>query len=269
MIEVKEKTVLDEGFVRLVDHMGDDDAIVRAARVSYGDGTKTKRDDRSLIHYLMRNRHTSPFEMVEFVFHVKAPIFVTRQWFRHRTASYNEISGRYSILKDSFYHPQWRRQSKKNKQGGDGLFDEYTSAYLDDAYSELQEEIRDIYQRFLAAGVERGQARMVLSLSTYTEFYFKQDLHNLLHFIKLRMDYHAQQEIREYARAILQLITPIVPVTIEAWYEYVWGAVTFTSKEWAAIKSLLPKNALQLLVERAGIDSKTRIEELRRHLEQA
>lgn len=243
---MNEIPVLDKGFVRLVgygvdlvdtllygydDHtavdsriipedMTLDAQIVRAARVSYGKGTKTVRDDEKLIRYLLKHEHWSPFEMVEFKFHVKAPIFVARQWFRHRTASVNEISGRYSVIEDEFYVPKvWRLQDTKNKQGSVGQLDPLTNAYATDAYTEALEYAYKAYQALLNAGVAREMARMVLPVSVYTQFYWKQDLRNLLHFLKLRLDSHAQWEIRQYAEAILELIRPLVPVTVAAWEE--------------------------------------------------
>ena len=239
--------VLDKGFVRLVGYMVDlvdtkplgyddhqaytgffmedghtlDAQIVRAARVSYGPGTKTLREDKKLIRYLLKHEHWSPFEMVEFKFHVKAPLFVARQWFRHRTASVNEVSGRYSVLEDEFYVPQyWRLQDAKNKQGSYGNLkevDPLANEYAMGAYTEALEYAYRAYEALLSAGVAREMARMVLPLSTYTQFYWKQDLRNLLHFIKLRLSPDAQWEIRQYARAILEIIRPLVPVTVSAW----------------------------------------------------
>ena len=228
---------LDQGFVELVDVMPRlvpedrktaDGAIVQMARVSYGDGTKKVSEDRGLIRYLMRHVHTTPFEGVEFKFHCKMPIFVARQWIRHRTANVNEISGRYSVLKDDFYHPtveNIREQSKSNKQGGDksladsnlGLanaqcFLEYLDGLCKDSYRH--------YEQYLEAGITREQARMILPVNLYTEWYWKIDLHNLFHFLGLRCDAHAQWEIRVFAEAMLQLITPIVPFAVEAWNDY-------------------------------------------------
>ena len=241
---VAEVSVLDKGFVRLVGYLVDlvdtepddtgfrvphghtlDAQIVRAARVSYGKGTKTLRDDERLIRYLLKHEHWSPFEMVEFKFHVKAPIFVVRQWFRHRTASVNEVSARYSIVEDEYYIPEyWRLQDTKNRQGSVGKLDELTNAYATDAYTEAVETAFEAYKSLLSAGVAREMARMVLPQSVYTQFYWKQDLRNLLHFLKLRLDEHAQWEIRQYAQAILQLIEPLVPVTVQAWREIVLEA---------------------------------------------
>lgn len=212
------------GFVRLVDHMGDDAAIVQAARVSYGAGTKTAREDAALIDYLIRNDHTTPLEMVVFKFHVKAPIFVARQWMRHRMASINEVSARYSELDDGAWRPDMgeiRGQGSRNKQVGDGKLspDKQYSASIeirraaDTAYLH--------YRDLLANGVCREQARAVLPVGTYTEWYWRIDLHNLLRFLRLRLDWHAQAEIRAYAAVVLDLITPIVPVAVDAWREHV------------------------------------------------
>lgn len=216
-----------------------DSAIVQAARVSYGEGTKKITEDRSLIRYLLRNQHTSPFEMVEFKFHHVMPLFVARQWIRHRTASLNEYSARYSIVKDRFYHPsagQLRKQSKTNKQGGTEPLDEMTagdfSDYLDATESHYKE-----YQQLLDKGVARELARIGLPQTLYTEWYWKIDLHNLLHFLQLRMDDHAQLEIREYAKVMFDMIKPIVPMTIEAFEDYQLGAVTLTRLEVEAFRS--------------------------------
>lgn len=245
---VMEVKVLDKGFVRLVGHTVDfvdlkstgfndhylyrgfeipdgytlDAQIVRAARVSYGKGTKTVREDEKLIQYLVKNSHWSPFEMVEFKFHVKAPLFVARQWFRHRTASVNEVSARYSVVEDEFYVPEyWRLQDKKNRQGSVGRLDEEANDFATEVYSKAISEALNTYKELLSLGIAREMARMVLPLSTYTQFYWKQDLRNLLHFLKLRLDSHAQWEIRQYARAILSLIEPLVPLTVKAWKEVV------------------------------------------------
>ncbi|APD08670.1 MULTISPECIES: FAD-dependent thymidylate synthase [Thermus] len=229
--------VLDKGFVRLVDVMGDDRAIVQAARVSYGEGTRTVREDAALIDYLMRHRHTSPFEMVEFKFHVKAPLFVVRQWFRHRTASVNEISGRYSVLKDEFYEPNaFRRQAKRNKQGSEGeLADEEALALL----REAEREAYRVYEKLLEKGVAREMARLVLPLNLYTEFYWKQDLHNLFHFLKLRLSPDAQWEIREYAKAIAEIVKAHVPLAWASFEEHVLHGATLSRTELKALEGLL------------------------------
>ena len=214
--------ILDHGFVRLVDVMGSDAAIVQAARVSYGDGTKTLREDQGLINHLYRNRHTSPFEMVEFKFHCKMPIFIARQWIRHRTASVNEYSGRYSVMSDAFYLPPLDRiqgQDTKNKQGSDGeQIQDPLAAQL------LMKSVFDIchnaYTTLLDMGVSKELARIVLPVSNYTEWYWKIDLHNLLHFLRLRLDSHAQPEIQAYGKAMYELIKPHVPMTIAAFEKY-------------------------------------------------
>ncbi len=235
---------LNGGFVRLVDYMGNDASIVQAARVSYGAGTKQVRQDRALIRYLMRHWHTSPFEMVEFKFHVKLPIFVARQWIRHRTANVNEYSGRYSILREEFYVPepeQVRFQSPTNKQGraDQSLPAEEVAAILDEIV-EQQKELYQSYQRLLEKGVARELARINLPVSLYTEWYWKIDLHNLFHFLQLRMDVHAQYEIRVYANAIAEIIKPIVPMAWEAFEDYRLNARSFSANELRLLSQWLP-----------------------------
>ncbi|MER3451049.1 MAG: thymidylate synthase (FAD) [Thermus sp.] len=250
--------VLDKGFVRLVDQMGGDQAIVQAARVSYGEGTKTYREDKALIDYLMRNRHTSPFEMVEFKFHVKAPLFVVRQWFRHRTASVNEISGRYSILKEEFYEPKaWRRQAKENKQGSEGGFQDEEAVSL---LREAQGTAYRTYQALLEKGVAREMARFTLPLNLYTEFYWKQDLHNLFHFLKLRLDPHAQWEIREYARAIAEIVKAHVPLAWESFEEHVLEGANLSRSELKALRGLLTPELYEKALRELGL-STSRIRE--------
>jgi len=231
--------VLDDGFVTLVDCMGDDAAIVQAARVSYGAGTKQIREDRTLIRYLMRHRHTTPFEMVEFKFHVAMPIFVARQWIRHRTANVNEYSGRYSVMPDRFYRPAadaLRRQSAENRQGGGAALDQLTAEeflnYLEQAESTYGE-----YERLLEKGVSRELARIALPLSVYTEWYWKCDLHNILHFLSLRLAPDAQSEIREYAKAMYALTRPMVPTACEAFEDYTLHAVRLTRLEIEAVRT--------------------------------
>ena len=242
-----EVKVHDHGLVGLVDVMPRlvpvgktaDFAIVQAARVSYGAGTKQVNEDRGLIRYLARHRHTTPFEMVEFKFHHVMPIFVARQWIRHRTANVNEYSGRYSVVQDRFYHPtieNIRKQSTVNRQGGDEPMDELTAkefcAYLD----KVEESYKD-YERLIEKGVARELARIGLPVNVYTEWYWKIDLHNLFHFLSLRMDAHAQQEIRDFANAMFALVRPIVPVAAEAFLDYNFGGVHLTRLEVEAIKS--------------------------------
>lgn len=245
MTRPTEIKVLDHGFVRCVDAMGDDSAIVQAARVSYGAGTRTARDDEGLIRYLMRRHHSTPFEMCEIKLHIKAPVFVARQWIRHRTANVNEISGRYSIIRDEFYVPAAEDvafQSSDNKQGrGEGLSPkrareaaEAIRLASDDAfmsYEILHGETggEDGY------GVARELARVVLPLNTYTEWYWKIDLHNLFHFLRLRMDPHAQLEIRRYAYAIGNIVKDWVPIAYRAFEDYRLNAVTFSAMEMRAL----------------------------------
>jgi thymidylate synthase (FAD) len=224
--------ILDHGFIRLVDCMPSlipdaeesaDHAIAEAARCSYKRGTKTIRDDKMLIRYLMRHNHTSPLEMIEFKFHIKLPIFVARQWIRHRTANVNEMSGRYSEMPEEFYIPKTdnlRTQSEINRQGSEGSVDASEAQAIIDQFTANCGGSFQLYRNFLDKGLAREQARMVIPLSTYTEWYWKIDLHNLLHFLDLRCDHHAQWEIRVYAEAILELITPLVPWTISAWQDY-------------------------------------------------
>lgn len=216
--------VLDDGFVRLVDYMGDESAVVQAARVSYGAGTKRVHEDRGLIRYLMRHGHTTPFEMCEVKFHVRVPMHTWRQWIRHRTASVNEYSTRYSVAIDAAQRTepgQWRTQSTGSRQGSSGLLSKAAGRALSLAEGRLQKEARKVYERRLAAGVAREQARKDLPLSTYTEAYWKTDLHNLLHFLNLRMDAHAQQEIRAYAKTIGErVVARWVPTIWEAFLDY-------------------------------------------------
>lgn len=216
--------VLDHGYVRLIDVMGNDLAIVQAARHSHDAAWRAGENEGSdtrLIHYLMRHRHTSPFEQVEFKFEVRCPVFVARQWHRHRTWSYNEISGRYTELPEQFYVPGLEvvgTQSRTNKQGRE-LSDVERTASVASYEARCRASYRE-YEWLLGQGWPRELARGVLPLSTYTGFFAKVDLHNLLHFIELRLDDHAQYEIRKYAQALLELIEPVVPVTIEAWRVY-------------------------------------------------
>jgi len=231
----QEFKVLDHGFVRLIDYMGSDAAIVQAARVSYGEGTTRKSRDRELIRYLLGHWHTSPFEMVEFKFHVKLPIFVARQWIRHRTANVNEYSGRYSVMKEEFYRPepqQLRTQSKTNHQARstEELPDDQKAAFAEHQ-EESQAHLFTEYNRFIEAGLARELARINLPLSLYTEWYWKIDLHNLLHFLRLRMDSHAQYEIRVYADVIGQIVKATCPMSWEAFEDYRLNALGFSAVE--------------------------------------
>ncbi len=239
----QEIRVLDKGFVRLVDYMGGDERIVQSARVSYGGGTKSFRQDRGLIHYLVRNLHTSPLEQVQLTFHCKMPIFVARQWVRHRTARLNEISGRYSILKDEFYLPEpgeVRYQSESNKQGRseDMVPLEEARAIIGRLESE-QKEVYRHYEELLEKNVARELARVNLPLSLYTEWYWQIDLHNLFHFLALRMDPHAQYEIRVFAEAMAGCAKAVAPIAYEAFEEHMLGAVRFSRAECGALAALL------------------------------
>jgi len=239
--------VLDEGFVRVVDYMGDDGAIVQAARTSYGKGTKRRHEDRGLLRYLMRHAHTTPFEMCEIKLHVRVPMDVWRQWIRHRTASVNEYSTRYSeaIAAAQRTAPAaWRLQSTGNRQGSSGFLPLEQGTRLSEEESRLQRQARDIYEARLAAGVAREQARKDLPLSTYTEAYWKIDLQNLLHFLHLRMAVHAQQEIRAYAATIgEQIVARWVPMAWEAFVDYRRRATRLSHAEAAIIAAIASGNA--------------------------
>ncbi len=234
--------VLDDGLIRVVDYMGDDAAIVQAARVSYGQGTKKVSDDRGLIRYLLRNRHTTPFEMCELKLHVRVPMDAWRQWIRHRMASVNETSTRYSVAIDAAQRTapdRWRLQAVDNKQGSSGLLDPEAGARFSAEEAELQDHARAVYNRRLEAGLAREQARKDLPLCTYTEAYWKMDLHNLLHFLSLRMDRHAQQEIRAYATVIgREIVARWVPLTWEAFEDYRLGALALSRLETAIVAAL-------------------------------
>lgn len=233
---------LDHGFVRVIDYMGDDAAVVQAARVSYGDGTKTARDDRGLIRYLMKHRHTSPFEMCELKLHVKLPMFIARQWIRHRTANVNEISGRYSILKNEVYVPDLdnlQEQSKDNKQGRGDCLDPLVQLECANLIEKSCKNSFDTYDKLLDTGLAREVSRIVQPLNTYTEWYWKVDLHNLMHFLALRVDGHAQYEIRVFAEAIADIVKQWMPVTYEAFMDYRVGTKTLTKAEIAVTKRLI------------------------------
>ena len=224
--------VLDDGFVRVVDYMGTDGSIVQAARVSYGEGTKKVHEDRGLIRYLMRHRHTTPFEMCEIKLHVRVPMDCWRQWIRHRTANVNEYSTRYSEAIDAAQKTPtdaWREQAAVNRQGSGDFLDEETGQYLTRREKELQEAGREVYDERLSKGVAREQARKDLPLSTYTEAYWKIDLHNLFHFLSLRMDAHAQLEIRSYAGIIgNEIVAKWCPIAWEAFGDYRLNALFLT-----------------------------------------
>ena len=251
--------VLDHGFVRVVDYMGDDAAVVQAARVSYGQGTRRARDDEHLIRYLMRHRHSTPFEMCEIKFHVKLPVFVARQWIRHRTANVNEYSARYSILEDEFYLPRPEevgRQARRNAQGRGSLVPQEQA---DDAIKRIREGARRAYADYEALlnerdgqivdsereGVARELARVALPLGVYTQWYWKVDLHNLLHFVELRSGEHAQYEIRTYADAIGGLIAAWVPMVWRAFRDYRLEARSVSGPAMGVLRSVLRGESVQ------------------------
>lgn len=251
---------LDKGFVRLVDVMGDDAAIVQAARVSYGAGTKSVNEDNGLIRYLMRHRHTSPFEMVEFKFHVKLPIFIARQWIRHRTANVNEYSGRYSEMKDEFYIPeldQIRTQSSLNKQARSE--ERVEPALAQEIITMMETTQSNLYSEYLAyleKGTAREIARINLPLSNYTEWYWKIDLHNLLHFLELRLDHHAQYEIRLYSERIAEIVQACTPLAWKAFEDYVLNSLTFSKQELDILKEAIDKLELdEELIKNYGIQA--------------
>lgn len=239
----KELIVPSNGFVRLVDYMGSDSSIVQAARVSYGEGTKSVREDRGLIRYLLRHDHTTPFEMVVLKFHIKAPLFVVRQWVRHRTASINEESGRYSIMREEFHEPAWEDvgyQSKDNKQGRSG--EEVPREVVERFLAYLRQD-RDTayehYETFLHDNVARELARVVLPISVYSQFYWQMNLHNLFHFLRLRMDQHAQKEIRDFANQVAICAQAVAPHAWEAFEEYKLYGRSFSRTELAVLQRLL------------------------------
>lgn len=243
----KEYPVLDHGFVRLVDYLGSDERIVQSARVSYGAGTKSYRQDKGLIAYLLRNDHTSPFEQVNFTFHIKMPIFVARQWIRHRTARVNEISGRYSVMESEHYLPardQINLQSEDNKQGraAEAVSDEVADTVLSILAAD-QKRSYESYEALLEMGIARELSRINLPLSLYTEWYWQMDLHNLFHFLSLRLDSHAQYEIRVYARIILEMVRLVCPIATEAFENYKLGSTTLTRREMDAVRAMLKGQA--------------------------
>jgi thymidylate synthase (FAD) len=243
----KEIKVLDHGFIRLIDYMGSDARIVQTARVSYGEGTKTIRQDAGLIDYLLRHQHSSPFEHVVFEFHCKMPIFVARQWIRHRTARLNEISGRYSVMKDEFYVPPRDKisfQSADNKQGRNP---EDVPAELQDKVIELlkqdQENVYKNYEGMIENDIARELARINLPLSLYTEWYWQMDLKNMFHFLALRMDSHAQWEIQEYGRAMAKVVKAVCPLAYESFDRHMVNGARFSGDEIDAIKKMISGEA--------------------------
>jgi len=255
--------LLDHGFVRVIDYMGDDAAIVQAARVSYGRGTKKVSEDAGLIRYLICHRHSTPFEMCEIKFHVKLPIFVARQWIRHRTANVNEYSARYSILDREFYIPEAEHlaaQSRANHQGRGDVLEGAEAAHVLDLLREDATRNYDHYAEMLnedgtgavvdptRQGLARELARMNLSLNFYTQWYWKTDLHNLLHFLSLRADAHAQYEIRVYADAMIEMLKAWVPATYQAFMDYRLGAVNLSAQMLAVVRRMIGGE----VVEQAG-----------------
>lgn len=245
--------VLDDGFVRVVDVMGSDSSIVQAARISYGKGTKKVSEDRGLIRYLMRHNHTTPFEMCEIKLHVRVPMDCWRQWIRHRTASVNEYSTRYSEAIDAMQSTapgEWRVQTAQNRQGSAGFLDAKQGRVFTRAEQDLHRAMRKTYQDRLKAGIAREQARKDLPLATYTEAYWKVDLHNLLHFLELRMDTHAQQEIRSYALVIgNDIVSRWCPLTWEAFRDYRLERTELTRMETVLIGLLNAGKAAEALAE--------------------
>ena len=271
--------VLDHGFIRVIDYMGDDSSIVQSARVSYGKGTKKISNDKGLIKYLMRHRHSTPFEMCEIKFHIKLPIFIARQWIRHRTANVNEYSARYSILDKEFYIPSAENlaaQSAINNQGrGDALTDDEASNVIqilkkdaEQTYSNYETLLNESSEGNIIdeskSGIARELARMNLTLNTYTQWYWKIDLNNLLHFLALRADDHAQYEIRVYADAMLDIVKKWVPLTYEAFEDYRIGGPELSAKEVNLMRKLLKGEKVSF--EEEGL-SKREWSELQRKFE--
>ena len=250
--------VLDDGFIRVVDYMGTDESVVQAARVSYGKGTKKRHEDRGLIRYLIRHHHTTPFEMCEIKLHVRVPMDTWRQWIRHRTANVNEYSTRYSVAVNAMYSTQpdqWRIQAATNRQGSDGYADKERGKILTRQEKELHDLSRKIYNERLEQGVAREQARKDLPLCTYTEAYWKIDLHNLMNFLRLRMEGHAQYEIRQYATIIgEEIVSRWTPLAWEAFKDYVFNSNTLSEMDGEVISALAAgdKDRAKTLVEEFG-----------------
>ena len=239
----KEFPVLDKGFIRLVDYLGGDERVVQSARVSYGAGTKSYREDAGLIDYLLRNQHTSPFEQVVLTFHVKLPIFVARQWIRHRTARVNEVSTRYSVMKDDFYIPadaDVSFQSTDNKQGrSEETVSPEVIARVKGIFEKGQQSAYSDYSGLIDQEIARELARINLPLSLYTEWYWQIDLHNLFHFLSLRLDAHAQKEIRLYAEVMLDITRKVAPRCCESFERHIMGGTRFSREELAELKRRL------------------------------
>ena len=262
-------SVLDHGFVRTIDYMGDDAAVVQAARVSYGKGTKKVSDDAGLINYLLRHRHTTPFEMCEIKFHIKVPIFIARQWIRHRTANINEYSARYSVLDREFYIPSLDQLASQSTQNHQGRGDVLDGAEANEVLQILKEDSIRNYDHYVEMlnedpdgnkidedrnGLARELARMNLTLNAYTQWYWKIDLHNLLHFLSLRADAHAQYEIRVYADAMLETVKRWVPITYEAFQQYRVGGVNLSAAALTVVKKMLSGD--QIAQEDSGMSKR-------------
>ena len=255
---IEKLNVLDKGFVRVVDKMGSDEAIVQSARISYGSGTKKTSQDRGLIRYLMRHMHTSPFEMCEIKFHIKLPIFVARQWVRHRTANVNEYSARYSIVEDEFYIPSIENislQSVDNKQGRGQIVSKEEAEEIRELLIKQSDEAYKAYQHMLEKGIARELARVVLPQNVYTQMYWKIDLHNLLHFIKLRSHSTAQFEIREFSKALEKIVEEWLPITYEAFVDYKLESVNVSR----VLRPYLKRQGV--LAEELGITEEKEFEE--------
>ena len=256
----KKFPVLNKGFVRLVDYLGGDERVVQSARVSYGAGTKSYREDAGLIDYLLRHSHTSPFEQVVLTFHIKLPIFVARQWIRHRTARLNEISGRYTIMKDDFYVPAPEDiavQSTDNKQGrSEEVMESEAAEKFRAAFAEGQKTAYADYSSLIDEGIARELARINLPLSLYTEWYWQIDLHNLFHFLQLRLDSHAQKEIRLYAQVLFEISKKVAPRCCESFERHVLSAVRFSGEEFAELRKRLGETGMSETAKAGGLTGK-------------
>lgn len=247
-----EYKVLDNGFIRVVDIMGDDSSVVQAARISYGKGTKTVNTDKNLLRYLMRHQHSTPFEMCEIKLHIKLPIFIMRQWIRHRTANVNEYSARYSQMKDEFYYPSkdmLQKQSMLNKQAGEGSIDENQYNITIDNMKAVCQTAFTCYEKMLNNGIAREVARIVLPINIYTQMYWKIDLHNLMRFLSLRCRMNAQPEIREYAMTILNIFEKWMPLSYQAFMDYIYHAHIFSSSELNIIKRSVNFDKISEVIE--------------------
>ena len=264
------KSIFEDGFVRVVDFMGSDSSVVQAARVSYGAGTKTQSDDQKLIRYMIRHKHTSPFEMCELKLHIKTPIFVARQWLRHRTANVNEYSARYSILSDKFYYPSassFMKQSSQNKQGREEHLSEQDYQQLVSQMKQSCENAYSVYQQMLDKGVAREIARMVLPVNIYTEFYWKIDAHNLMHFLRLRCSPNAQEEIRAYASAIEDIFSHWMPITHAAFIDYQMESESYSKQELQIISKSLNREKFSAACAEENSLSDRELKKLRESLE--